>query len=37
LETVFSEPEINGEQEREANSAQLVVADPLASHFKGAA
>lgn len=37
LDTVFSDPEINGEQEREASSAELVVADPLASHFKGAA
>ena len=34
---VFSEPEINREHKRKDDSAQLVIADPLTGHLKGAA
>ena len=34
---VFSEPEIDREHERKGHRAQLVVADPLTGHLKGAA
>ena len=33
---VFSEPEIDREHERKGHRAQLVVADPLTGHLKGA-